>query len=404
MLFGLAPKTGTKALHRAAALILILSLGTTASTGCKMVTDAKTESFRATRKGWWPFGEEKAAMLLHQYVYDESSVASTKDYGEPMLNAVRGINSCWYPLEADSKQIKPLVDGNKISELYDLAPVPVSEIAIPLPQLLKSMESVPQLRSINDSLDRSFTRMATSFVLSGAAVDLALCTGAVGLLAGSVATGPGAPVAVPLALGAATLACPFALDMVGVTKPIKEPIDNALNPVNDLLANGVGALTKDGPRRRQAVMEKLQLIQDNQGQLRGSVEKSVADMPEIKWDEMEILNKLVRDLGDPKKSTYPDGTPKDIKQSNRCQAIPILKAQGKFYSPDLEQLPTGVQAELRERGYTPSDISQFNNVRKPNPPVLGPAGGATQQQNSYPSSNSSPSSGGTRSPSYSSPY
>ncbi len=404
MLFGLAPKTGTKALHRAAALILILSLGTTASTGCKMVTDAKTESFRATRKGWWPFGEEKTAMLLHQYVYDESSVASTKDYGEPMLNAVRGINSCWYPLEADSKQIKPLVDGNKISELYDLAPVPVSEFAIPLPQLLKSMESVPQLRSINDSLDRTFARMATGFFPLGSfGVDLAACSaimGALGLLAG-----PGAPAAVPATLSAAAFVCPFVLPMTGATDRIKEPVQSVIdNPLGDAASGIVGAITKDGPRRRQAVMERLQLVQDNQGQLRGSVEKSVADMPEIKWDEMEILNKLVRDLGDPKKSTYPDGTPKDIKQSNRCQAIPILKAQGKFYSPDLEQLPTGMQAELRERGYTPKDISQFNNVRKPNPPLLGPASGATQQQNSYPSSNSSPSSGGTRSPSYSSPY
>ena len=399
MLFGLAPKTGMKALHRAAALILILSFGTTVFTGCKMVTDAKTESFRATRKGWWPFGEEKSAMLLHQYVYDESSVASTKDYGEPMLNAVRGINSCWYPLEADSKQIKPLVDGNKISELYDLAPVPVSEIAIPLPQLLKSMESVPQLRKINDSLDRSAVRMASSFIVSADLLDYALCAGAVGLVGGSIAGGPFTIGTAPLAFGAAATACSVGLGMSGATSFVKDPAnDRIFNPINDKIADGASAITKDGPRRRQAVMEKLQLVQDNQGQLRGSVESEVAQMPEIGWDEMEILNKLVRDLGDPKKSTYPDGTPKDVRQSNRCQAIPILKAQGKFYSPDLEQLPTGMQAELRERGYTPSDISQFNNVRKPNPPVLGPAGGATQQQNSYPSSS------GTKSPTYSSPY
>jgi hypothetical protein len=388
-----------KALYRAAALILMVALGVTASTGCKIVTDAKTESFRATRKGWWPFGEEKTAMLLHQYVYDESSVASTKDYGEPMLNAVRGINSCWYPLEAESKQIKPLVDGNKISELYDLAPVPVSEIAIPLPQLLKSMESVPQLRKINDSLDRSAVRMASSFIVSADLLDYALCAGAVGLVGGSIAGGPFTIGTAPLAFGAAATACSVGLGMSGATSFVKDPAnDRIFNPINDKIADGASAITKDGPRRRQAVMEKLQLVQDNQGQLRGSVEREVAQMPEIGWDEMEILNKLVRDLGDPKKSTYPDGTPKDVRQSNRCQAIPILKAQGKFYSPDLEQLPTGVQAELRERGYTPNDISQFNNVRKPNPPVLGPAGGATTPQYS------SPSSSGTQSPTYSSPY
>jgi hypothetical protein len=383
-----------KALYRAAALILILSFGTTVSTGCKLVTDAKTESFRATRKGWWPFGEEKSAMLLHQYVYDESSVASTKDYGEPMLNAVRGINSCWYPLEADSKQIKPFVDGNKISELYDLAPVPVSEFAIPLPQLLKSMESVPQLRSINDSLDRNLARAVAGFnPLGSYAVDMAACWAIMGGI--SLLTGPLAPGT----LAASSFVCTLAIPMTGVTDRAKEPIQSAIdNPVGDWVAGGVSAITKDGPRRRQAVMERLQLVQDNQGQLRGSVEKEVAAMPVITWDEMQVLNKLVRDLGDPKKSTYPDGTPKDVRQSNRCQAIPILKAQGKFYSPDLEQLPTGVQAELRERGYTPSDISQFNNVRKPNPPLLGPAGGATQQQNSYPSSS------GTKSPNYSSPY
>lgn len=378
-------------MHGLTALTLLLVLGIS---GCKLVTDAKTESFRATRKGWWPFGEEKTALLLHQYVFDENSVASTKDYGDPMLNAVRGINSCWYPMETDSKQIKPLVNGNKISELYDLAPVPATEIAIPLPQLLKSMESVPQLRSINDSLEGSLSRAVVGFLPGGSfTVDMAACWAIMGGI--SFLTGPLAPGT----LAASSAVCTLALPFTGAFDRIKEPIQSVIdNPVGDAAAGFVGAITKDAPRRRQAVMEKLQLVQDNQGQLRGSVEKEVGAMPVITWDEMQVLNKLVRDLGDPKKSTYPDGTPKDVRSSNRCQAIPILKAQGKFYSPDLEQLPTAVQAELRERGYTPSDISKFNNVRKANPPVLGPAGGATQQQFA------SPGSSGTRSPNSSSPY
>jgi hypothetical protein len=87
--------------------------------GCKLSTKGTTESFRAPRKGWRIFGKEHTAFLLHQIVPDCAAANSHPNSPEP------------------------LIKNNRMSELFDMAPTPVTEYAVPYGQLILAIEKVP---------------------------------------------------------------------------------------------------------------------------------------------------------------------------------------------------------------------------------------------------------------------
>jgi hypothetical protein len=360
----------------------LLALGTLIPvTGCKFPTDAKTESFRATRKDWWIFGKEHTSLLLHQVVANPNARQQQSSAADPFLASLNGIGACWYPLERETKLIEPIIKGNRISELYDLAPTPITELAVPYSELILAIEKVPELRSINDSFKKSLVRLAVDMG-PDMAIDYLLCTkvmAALGVTLGAGLAIAGAPTggltwaaaaaSAPLILGMSTgtIGCAIASNTTGAFDALKAPVNTVLNPLKDAAANTAGEVLNDTDGRRKAIAERL-FPMDSEGERSATVEGSYQDIPTIGWDEMQRLQRLIGELGDSRKPKYPSGSSKVTAASQRCRSIPVLKATGEFFSPDLEQLPQSMVNTLRERGYSEGEINQFVQQRAPRAP------------------------------------
>jgi hypothetical protein len=354
-------------------LVVLLVLAMTQ--GCKMSTKGTTESFRATRKGWWIFGKEHTALLLHQIVPDRVAANSRPISTDPFINSLQGINSCWYPLERETKVLEPLIKNNRLSELYDMAPTPVTEYAVPYAQLILAIEKVPELRSINDSFKKAAARMVIDLV-PDAMLDYAMCTAgltAITNVLGGIGALPsgGASLLASSVFGVTigTLACTTAANFTGAFDAAKQPLNTALNPVKDAAAHQVGQTLNDTQGRRKAIAERL-FPMDASGQHTATVEASYDAIPKIGWDEMERLQKLLAELGSSRSPSYADGSRKNLSPDQRCLSIPVLKAKGSFYSPDLEALPQTVQQDLRERGFTQQQIEEFTSTKRPQQPQV----------------------------------
>ena len=379
-----ASGTPAKRRHNGALLriphVLVAALAALALTlpGCKAALDAKTESFRATKRDWWIFGKERTSLLLHQFVYDREADRSGAQTADPLMLSMKGISACWYPLERETKDIDPLIKAKRISELYDMAPTPLTEYAIPYTQLIQSIEKVPELRNINTSFKKAAARWILDFPVDFA-IDYALCTAGLTAVAGAVGVALAAPtgmssLALPALAGhwGSSVACALLTSSTGAYDGLKAPINSLYNPVKDAAAQAAGEAYNDVKGRRKAIAERLFPMND-QGQHAAIIESSVEDMAKIDWDEMQRLQRLVAELGSSRTTTYKDGTKKNLSTSQRCKAIPVLKAQGNFFSPDLEQLPQTMNSNLRERGYTQSEIDAFMAKTKPSPQPGAPA-------------------------------
>jgi hypothetical protein len=180
----------------------------------------------------------------------------------------------------------------------------------------------------------------------------------------------------------ASAACTIGTGITGTFGAIKAPLNPILNPIKDTVAGGVGNTLNDTAGRRKAIAERLFPLGADGKSREATVEASFEEIPTIDWDEMENLQKLLAGLGSSKEPLYPDGTRKQPSQQLRCKTIPVLKAQGEFYSPDLEQLPQSFQNDLRERGYTPEDIQSFTDKHRAEPPMDPRRVPSTDQRNS----------------------
>lgn len=337
--------------------------------GCKNVTDARTNSFRATHRSWW-FGAEQTKLLLHQFVTDLNAAQTAERLTDPLERALAGVSACWYPVHQETKVLKPFIEANNVGGLYDFAQAPTTAYAVPMHQFLKTAEHVPELRSINDSFKKQVARIAFDAPVEFG-IDYLLCTAGLTALscitAAATTIGAGAA-ACPGFHWVAGLACGVTTSLLGVNNAIKSPWDKATDQIEDRVADAVGDTFDDREGRRKAITERLPVLQNEQGQVAGYIEKTYAEIPQIGWKEMEKLTEVFGKLGSPTTTIqlqgndvtahaaqagtarWIDGTRKRFSADTACKTIAELRSTGAFQDPQAAAVPQGLQDQLSAQG------------------------------------------------------
>lgn len=341
--------------------------------GCKNITDARSNSFRATHRNWI-FGQEQTTMLLHQFVYDLQGMESANRQQDDLERALGGISACWYKVTAPTIELKPLIESNDFAAIYAHAQI-TTEHAVPMNQFLKTAEKVPELRTINNSFKKQTARLIFDLP-ADTAIDFAFCTAGLQLLS-CVTTGP----ACPGFSGVVGFACGLVLGLSGLGDGLRTPWDKLTDPLEDRFADAAGKVLKDQDGRRKSILERLPIVKKELEGFEGSYYQNISEFPVLGWKEMQRLSQLFSDLGSPTqsidrngksvtrvahgKATWVDGSFKRFSKENQCASIAELQRSGKFQNPNGEGAPLGLQQSLSSEGVPREFFAAFGSTASP---------------------------------------